>query len=96
MPWFLGNTHVWNGSMNWHGAFGSSFFILPVILWSLAATGLALWHAAKRGEVWWFVFFLFVHTAGIVELLYLLFVVRIQDTQAHVSKKTSRSSRRGR
>lgn len=63
----------------------------PVVflaLWSIVWTGLALWHAAGRHEKGWFIFFLLVHTAGIIEILYLLFVVH-----AFTSKKTSRRHR---
>lgn len=68
-PWFLGNPGTF--SPEWR----LPFFL--ILIWSLVLTGLALWHAARRGEKWWFVFFLIVHTAGLVELIYLLFFVRI-------------------
>src|SRR2546430_1045702 len=29
-------------------------FIILVVLWTLVWKGLALWHAARRGEHWWF------------------------------------------
>lgn len=69
MPWFLGNNrayfqHWWGGP------------IVLLALWSLVWTGLAMWHAAKRGEKWWFILFLLVHTAGILEIIYLVFVVK--------------------
>lgn len=69
MPWYLGNSRMYSFE-SWWGA--------PVVLlaiWSVVWTGLALWHAARRGEKGWFIFFLIVHTAGIVEFLYLLLVV---------------------
>lgn len=71
-PWFLGNsrpfTYSWLGTWN----FGS--WIVPLAIWSLIWTGLALWHAAGRKDKWWFILFLLVHTAGIVEIVYLVFV----------------------
>ncbi|OGG04115.1 hypothetical protein A2Z33_03050 [Candidatus Gottesmanbacteria bacterium RBG_16_52_11] len=51
--------------------------ITVLALWSLVWTALSLWHAARRGEKRWFVWFLLVHTAGIVEIAYLYFVVGI-------------------
>jgi hypothetical protein len=39
--------------------------------------GLALWHTAKRGKVWWFLIFMLVHTLGILEIIY-LFGVRLK------------------
>lgn len=77
MPFFLGNAYQWGNGMGMTGAFVWPWFIVPIALWSACATGVALWHAAKRNEIGWFIFFLFVHTAGILEALYLLFVVGI-------------------
>lgn len=55
--------------------------LAPLILWSVIWTGLALWHSARRGQKWWFMFFLLVHTAGIIELVYLVFVAKIFHKQ---------------
>lgn len=71
MPWFLGNGRVAIDDYWW----GAGFGLLAV--WSMVWTGLALWHAAKRQEKGWFILFLVVHTAGIVEFVYLMFVAKI-------------------
>ncbi len=82
LPWYLGNSR------------GFDFLplgIMLLVVWSAVWTGLALWHAARRNDAGWFIWFLLVHTAGIVELIYLLTVVRIQDRvvtkPAHRRKK---------
>lgn len=72
MPWYLGNSRPFGYSMM--GAYGVSSWVIPLAIWSVIWTGLALWHAAKRQEKWWFILFLLVHTAGIIEILYLVFV----------------------
>ena len=46
------------------------FFAL-LLLWSVVWKGLALWHSARRAEKWWFVAFLLLNTAGILEIVYL-------------------------
>jgi len=51
------------------GPFG--FFFWPLLVWSLVWKGMALWHAARKGETYWFVALLIVNTAGILEILYL-------------------------
>lgn len=51
-------------------------FILLVLI-SLALKGFALWHAAKRGEKWWFVALLLINTMGILELVYLIFFAKV-------------------
>lgn len=54
----------------WGMPFGLSLF-LPLLIWSVAWKGLALWHAARRGEKYWFIALLIVNTVGILEILYL-------------------------
>jgi hypothetical protein len=84
MPWYLGNsTQI---------RMGAPGFIVPLAVWSVIWTGLALWNSAKRGEKWWFIFFLIVHTAGIVEILYLIFVVKLFSNAK--PKKVTRPSRK--
>lgn len=70
-PWYLGNSTGFDG---WPAT------IAVLVLWSIVWTGLALWHAAKRNDRGWFILFLVVHTVGILEILYLLFVVRIHHS----------------
>ncbi len=86
MPWFLGNNRAWGFRGFW--PIGG---LLPLVIWSAIWTGLALWHAAKRGEKWWFIFFLLVHTAGIVEILYLIFVAKIFAKTTKPARKRKRS-----
>jgi hypothetical protein len=81
MAWFLGNSRAL-GQGYW--TMGS---VIPLVIWSAVWTGLALWHAAKRGEKWWFIFFLLVHTAGIVEILYLIFVAHAFAKSSGIKKK---------
>jgi len=61
------------GNMMWgiapFGAWGTFFILL--LIWSLIWKGLALWKTARRGETVWFVIFLIVNTAGVLEILYL-------------------------
>lgn len=55
--------------------------IILLAFWSALWTGFSLWQAAKRGDKGWFIFFLVVHTAGIIEFLYLFFVVRVFENK---------------
>lgn len=73
MPWYLGNSRPIMMSGDWNTfAWG----IIPLAIWSALWTGLALWHAARRDQKGWFIAFLFIHTAGILEILYLVFVAK--------------------
>ena len=50
------------------------FFILIVAV--VILKGYSLWHAAKRDEKGWFIALLIVNTMGILELIYLIFIVK--------------------
>ncbi len=56
-------------------AFGP--WVLLLIVWSLFWKGLALWHAGRRGEPWWFVIMLVINTVGILEIIYLFAVCKL-------------------
>ncbi|MEK7569569.1 MAG: DUF5652 family protein [Patescibacteria group bacterium] len=56
---------------------GWPVFVL-VVAWSLFWKGLALWHAAKRGQIKWFLVMLILNTLGILEIIYLFAVVKIK------------------
>jgi len=65
---------------------------IPTMIWSLSWKGLALWHAAKRNEKWWFIGLLVVNTIGILEICYLAFVVRLFKGINKPTTKKKRSS----
>jgi hypothetical protein len=67
----LGDWVVFGHPMNF------SLLIL-VALWSLFWKGLALWHAARRGEAGWFVAILIINTLGLLEIIYLFAVAKVR------------------
>jgi hypothetical protein len=52
--------------------------IIVVALWSVFWKGLALWHAGRRGQPWWFVIMLVVNTLGILEIIYLFGIAKLK------------------
>lgn len=52
--------------------------ILAFVLWSVVWKGLGLWHAARRGQPWWFLAILVINTFGILEIIYLFFVAKLK------------------
>lgn len=44
------------------------------VLWSLPWKGMALWKAARKRDVWWFVALLIVNTVGLLDIVYLYFI----------------------
>jgi len=45
-------------------------FLIIITIWSLPWKAVALWKAAKKNHLVWFIIFLVVNTAGILEILY--------------------------
>ena len=79
MNGFYFNEAMGMGIWPWLPAFGLAVGI--VALWSIFWKGLALWHAARRGQQWWFLAFLVVNTAGILEIIYLFGFLKLKFSQ---------------
>ena len=52
--------------------------LIVMVLWSVVWKGLALWHAGRRGEPWWFAIMLVVNTLGILEIIYLFGIAKLK------------------
>jgi|ERR1035437_1669441 methionyl-tRNA synthetase len=50
--------------------------LLAFVLIVIALKGYCLWHAARRDEKWWFIALLVINTAGILELVYIIFFLK--------------------
>lgn len=72
------------GMPGFMAGFAGFFFLFA--LWSLVWKGLALWHAARRGEKGWFVALLVINTVGILEIVYLFAIAKINQTSTTVSQ----------
>lgn len=44
-----------------------------LVTWSIIWKGIALWHSARNKQLAWYIILLVVNTAGILEILYLIF-----------------------
>jgi len=88
MPWYLGNSKqvMPMGLMS----FDFGWVFLTVFIWSIFWKGLSLWHAARRNEKGWFIIFLVINTVGILELVYLLWKVRIFQKEQVSAKVTQK------
>jgi hypothetical protein len=67
--------------MPWHSAPWFPVLLIILVLWSLFWKGLALWHSAKRRQPLWFVVILLVNTVGILELIYLFAIAKVQSRE---------------
>ncbi len=46
--------------------------LVPILVWSLAWKGVALWKCGRNNQLPWFVVLLVVNTVGLLEIVYLL------------------------
>ena len=53
--------------------------VLFLTFWSLPWKGIALWKAARRDQLVWFIALLIINTAGLLEIIYIFFVAREPD-----------------
>lgn len=73
------------GETHWLFTFPATFALF--LVWSFFWKGFALWHAAKRGEKWWFIIFLVVNTVGILEITYIFFIAKIPEFRSKLGLK---------
>lgn len=67
------------------------FLLLPLMFWSLAWKGWALWKAAKADSPVWFIILLLVNTVGILDILYIfVFSKSRQKLVKSVSKRSKK------
>ncbi len=50
------------------------YFIIPYLLWVTIWKGLALWKAADRKQLLWFLILLTINTMGILEIAYVFYL----------------------
>jgi hypothetical protein len=51
-------------------------FYIPFLLWSIVWKGLALWKAAGKRQLIWFILLLTVNTLSLFEIIYIFFLNR--------------------
>ncbi|MEM3018290.1 MAG: DUF5652 family protein [Candidatus Bathyarchaeia archaeon] len=47
------------------------YVLIPLVTWSIAVKGIALWYSARASQKAWFVAVLVLNTIGILELAYI-------------------------
>ena len=62
------------------------FFII-FIIWSLTLKGVALWKAARREELRWFLAILILNTAGVLEIVYLVLTNKKENSETKEPEK---------
>ncbi len=54
--------------------FLSSAVLVPLILWSAIWKGIALWKAARRDQLGWYIALLIINTVGVLPIIYIFLV----------------------
>lgn len=52
---------------------GVGILVTILMIWALIWKGVALWHAVKNHDRYWFIAMLILNTAGILEIAYLFY-----------------------
>ena len=58
-----------------------------IVLWTVFWKGLALWHSSRRDNRIWFVILLIISTLGIMEIVYLFFVIKLKPNELFRNEK---------
>jgi len=61
--------------------FPTVFALLPLLVWATVWKGWALWLAARRGELPWFIALLIINTVGILEIFYIFVIAKQKDAK---------------
>ncbi len=85
----MGNWTGWEMMNGWNNA-GFGYGLGLLLIWSAVWKGLALWRAAREGSKPWFIAFLVLNTAGIVEIIYLFFFAKEKLSFSSKPKAKSR------
>ncbi|MFZ2199989.1 MAG: DUF5652 family protein [Microgenomates group bacterium] len=88
--WYYSNN--WNNMMNWGGQPWMGAGIGLLAIWSLVWSGLALWKSARNGDRYWFLALLLIHTAGILDILYLFVFAKNKLVLVSEPKSTKKKS----
>jgi len=62
-------------------------WFIPLSIWTVIWKGLALWKSAHNKQMRWFVFLLVLNTAGILEIIYIIWFQKHKKKAYFWSKK---------
>lgn len=68
----------------------SVLLLAIIVIWSAVWKMLALWKAARKGSVPWFIVLAIVNTMGILEILYLYVFSEMKKAKPRVRRKRRR------
>ncbi len=63
------------------------WLLVITLLWAVFWKAAAWWKSARNNHILWFIIFFFVHTLGILEILYILLFSKINFPEINKKKK---------
>jgi len=69
-------------------------WLIALIIWSLIWKFAALWKCGRNNQLAWFVVLAIVNTAGILEIIYLLFFRKNMNKRVEVKQEAVKPRRR--
>jgi hypothetical protein len=67
-------------------------FVIIAALWTIPWKGVALWRAAKNGQMIWFIVIFLLNTLALLEIIYIFFFTKkknISSTEKYAEDKTT-------
>jgi hypothetical protein len=55
------------------------FILVPILVWTVAWKGMALWKASRNNQPYWFIALLVINTVGLLEIVYLMWFQKKQS-----------------
>lgn len=86
MHWMYQDSAFMSGDMFGIGLPPFIFVLLPLMVWALLWKGWALWLAARRGDLLWFLVLLVINTFGLLEIFYIFVIAKQKDSKEELVK----------
>lgn len=69
---------------------GTLYTVVMILLvaWSFIWKGIALWKAARRDRIWWYIVMLVINTAGLLPIIYIFAVAPNQPEIDEIAPST--------
>lgn len=62
-------------------------WLIPIAIWETIWKGIALWKAAHKDKTGWFIALLLLNTAGILPIIYIFIVDKMQPKEKALPKQ---------
>ncbi len=69
-------------------------WFLILIVWSLVWKYIAMWKAGRNNQLGWYIVFAFIHTLGILEIIYILFFRKNMNKKVVVNEVINKKVRK--